>query len=511
MEIKIKKELINICELMFENTSEQAVDGDITLPDYCPDIKRILKCMVTPCLNSAQCVGDRVTVDANAFVQVIYVDDNNNIFCYDKTFPFSKTVELGKQIDNPVTDVKLKTAYANTRAVSQRRIDIHASVGISIRITGKKEVELIADAENCGIQLLKNCNFASDFIGQTVKSFTLNEVMEIGKSKAPVRQIIRQKATPVIGEIKVIANKILIKGEIGVSVLYCIDNADGGYETYENAMPISQIIELDGIEETSDYFARLSIASLNIIPKADSSGEKRLFDVTASVCAVIKSDKKIDTAFPCDCYSTMYSVKSEKRLVTFEKIVNNTDDLIMVKKSEEFLNIAIKEIIAVWCDDVVTTYTCVGDELKIIGSTMVSILAIDTSGQPFYAERNVSFEKVKNVENGCKNLICNTDAVVSAVGFVLTDSNKTDLRVEIRLRTSLSRKETAEILTDIQCDTSEIKEKKYSVLTIYFPDDGEMLWNIARKFGTTVDAIKSENEINEKNISQKCMLLIPGV
>ncbi|MBE6754979.1 MAG: DUF3794 domain-containing protein [Ruminococcaceae bacterium] len=511
MEIKLKKELLNTCELMFENTSEQSVDGDITLPDYCPDIKRILKCMVTPCLTSAQCVGDRVTIDANAFVQVIYVDDNNNIFCYDKTFPFSKTIELGKQIDNPVCDVKLKTAYANTRAVSQRRIDIHASAGVSIRITCKKEVELISDAENCGIQLLKNFDSASDFIGQTVKDFTLNEVMEIGKSKAPVRQIIRQKATPIVSEIKVIANKLLIKGEASVSILYCKDNSDGGYETYENSMPVSQIIELDGIEETSDYSAKLSVSSLNIIPKADSSGEKRLFDVTAVISAVIKADKKVDSLFPSDCYSTLYNVKCEKKLVTFEKIIQNTDELIMVKKSEEFLNISVKEIISVWCDDVVTTYTCAGDELKIIGSTMVSVLAVDTSGQPFYAERNVSFEKVKNIEGGCKNLICNADAIVSAAGFVLSDSNKIDLRVEMRLHTSLSRKTTGEILTDIQCDTAEVKEKKYSVLTIYFPDDGELLWNIARKFGTTVDAIKSENEINNSTVSEKCMLLIPGV
>ena len=510
MELKIKKEQINICELMFENTSEQAVDGDITLPDYCPDIKKILKCLVTPCLNSAQCVGDRVTVDADAFVQVIYVDDSNNIFCYDKTFPFSKTVEIGKQIDNPTVEVKLKTAYANTRAVSQRRIDIHSSVGISISLSGKKQVELIADAENCGIQLLKSCDTASDFVGQTVKNFTLNEVMEIGKTKAPVRQIIRQKATPIISEIKVIANKILIKGDVKIFVLYCRDNADAGYESYENSIPVSQIVELDGIEETSDCFARLSIASLNILPKADSSGEKRLLEVTADVSAFIKSVKKIETVFPSDCYSTEHNVKNEKMPVPFERIIKNSDDIIMVKKSEDFLNTAIKEVVSVWCDDVVTTYTCLGNELKIIGSTLACVLAIDTSGQPFYAERNVSFEKIFNVEGGCKNIICNSDAVVSAVGFVLADSNKLDLRIEIRLYTSLLKKEKTEILTDIQCDTSAQEEKKCSVLTVYFPDDGETLWNIARRFGTTVDAIKSENDVDNA-ISGKYMLLIPGV
>lgn len=510
MELKLKKEIFKISELLFENTSEQSVDGDITLPDYCPDIKRILKCMVTPCVISEQCVGDRITIDANAFVQVIYVDDNNNIFCYDKTFPFSKTIELGKQIDNPILEVRMKTAYANTRAVSQRRIDIHASVAVCATITGRKEIEAVSDAENCGIQLLKNFDSASDFVGQTVKSFTLNEVMEINKSKPPVRQIIRQKATPFMSEVKVINNKLLLKGDLNVSVLYCADTNEGGYETFENSMPISQIIELEGIDENSDYSVRLSVSSVNILPKSNSAGEKKLFDVTVVLCAVIKADKKVDLTLPCDCYSTLYNVNSKKRLVTFEKICDSFEDLIMIKKNEEFSNTSISEIINVWCDDVVTTYTCTGNELKIIGSTTVSILGKDDSGQPFYAERTVTFEKVKNIDGGCKDLICSADAVVSAVGFVLTDNSKIDLRVETRLRATVSKRNTAEILTDISCDKTP-KEKKCSALTIYFTEDGEILWDIARKYNTTVDAIKAENEIKENSPLNKCMLLIPGM
>ncbi len=510
MELKLKKEIFKISELLFENTSEQTVDGDITLPDYCPDIKRILKCMVTPCVISEQCVGDRVTIDANAFVQVLYVDDNNNVFCYDKTFPFSKTMELGKQIDNPSLEVRMKTAYANTRAVSQRRIDIHASVAINVSITGKKEVEAVCDAENCGIQLLKNFNNVSDYIGQVTKTFTLNEVMEIGKSKPPVRQIIRQKVTPLMSEIKVINNKLLLKGELCVTVLYCADTNEGTYETFENSLPVSQIIEFEGIDENSDYSVRLSVASLTVIPKSNSAGEKKLFDVTACLNAVIKADKKVDVSLPSDCYSTQFNVKSDKKLVTFEKICDRFDDLIMIKKNEEFSNTAIGEIINIWCDDVVTTYTCVGNELKIIGTTNVSILGKDTDGQPFYAERAVTFEKVKNIDGNGKDFICSSDGIVSAVGFVLSGSNRIDLRIEIKLNVTLCRRNTGEILTDISCEGVP-KEKKCSALTIYFTEDGEVLWNIARKFNTTVDAIKNENDIKENLPLNKCMLLIPRV
>lgn len=509
MELKVKKDLLHISELMFENTAEQSVDGDITLPDYCPDIKRILKCIVTPCIVSEQCVGDRVTIDANAFVQVIYVDDNNKIFCYDKTFPFSKTVETGKNINNPVAEVRMKTAYANTRAVSQRRIDIHASVAISISITSKKEFEVISEASDCGIQLLKNFNYASDYVGKVVKTFTLNEIMEIGKSKSPVKQIIRQNAIPSLDEVKVINNKLLLKGEVKIFLFYCADSDNGSYEIYENSLPLNQIIEFEGIDEKTKQEIRIYISSFSVLPKSNTSGEKTLFDVNIQITSLIKAVKDIDQTFPTDCYSTEYNVEYEKKQATFETIFDTSEELIMIKKNEEFTNTNIGKILNLWCDDVITTYACSGDELKIIGSTTVSILGMDTDDQPFYAERIISFEKSKNISGGCKDLICTSDGIVNGVSFILTDNNHIDLRVEIRLNNIISKRCTAELLTNINIDESKIKEKKYSALTIYFCDGSESLWNIARKYNTTIDAIKTENDITESRIRENSMILIP--
>ena len=504
MELKIKKDLLHFPELMFENTAEQSIDGDITLPDYCPDIKRILKCLVFPCLISEQCTYDRVTVEANASVRVIYVDENNNIFCYEKVFPFSKTVEFGKRIDNPAAEIKMKTAYANSRAVSQRRIDIHASVATSVSVVSKKEVEVVSDAENCGIQLHKNVNNISDFVGQVIKTFTLNEVMEIGKSKPPISQIIQNQLTVNITE-------ILIKGDVKLSVIYLSDDNEKNYEAYENIIPINQIIDFEGINEKSKYQMNVNVSSFNLVPKVNSSGEKKLVDVTVNVTAVIKAEKDVNKTYPSDCYSTKFNTKSEKKIFSFEKIYDNFDDLIMIKKSENFTNTKINEIISVWCDDVVTTYTCLGNELKIIGNTNVSILGKDDSSEPFYAERALSFEKTINLPVLAKDLICCADARVNGIGYVLSDNNKIDLRVEVIIKGSLIKRNTAEILTDIECDESKPKEKKYSALTIYFCDDGEFVWDIARKYNTTVEAIKTENELDENLIDEKLMLLIPCV
>ncbi len=509
MELKLKKDLLHFPELMFENTAEQSIDGDITLPDYCPDIKRILKCLVSPCLISEQCTGDRVTIDANASVRIIYVDDGNNVFCYEKVFPFSKTIEFGKQIDNPVVETKMKTAYANSRAISQRRVDVHASVATSVSVVAKKDVEVVSDAENCGIQLLRNIDNVSNFIGQIVKTFTLNEVMEIGKPKAPIRQIIRNKLTANLSETKVINNKMLAKGDVKLSLLYCTDDNENKYEIYENTVPINQIIDFEGIDEKSKYQMQIYISSFNLVPKVNSSGEKKLIDATINVTAVIKAEKETAKIYPSDCYSTKFNTKCDKKVVSFEKICDSFDDLIMIKKSEEFTNTRISEIINIWCDDVVTTYTCLGNELKIIGNTNISILGKDDASEPFYAERVLTFEKIISLPTASKELICCSNALINGIGYVLADNNKIDLRVEVLINGTLIKRNTTEILTDISCDETKPKDRKYSALTIYFCDDGEFVWDIARKYNTTVDAIKIENEIDESIIKEKSMLLIP--
>ena len=50
-------------------------------------------------------------------------------------------------------------------------------------------------------------------------------------------------------------------------------------------MPISQIVEVDGIDEDCGSDIRLEVMGLEVTPKSDSSGELRLLDMNGRVCA----------------------------------------------------------------------------------------------------------------------------------------------------------------------------------------------------------------------------------
>lgn len=73
---EVLRQAVCVNELIYEGSVEQSVDSDLTLPDYCPDILRILKCTVTPRVTGSQVSGERITVDGTVLVRLIYVGED---------------------------------------------------------------------------------------------------------------------------------------------------------------------------------------------------------------------------------------------------------------------------------------------------------------------------------------------------------------------------------------------------------------------------------------------------
>lgn len=48
-------------------------------------------------------------------------------------------------------------------------------------------------------------------------------------------------------------------------------------------------------------------------------------------------------------------------------------------------------------------------------------------------------------------------------------------------------------------------------MTIYFAQEGESVWEIARRYNTTAEAITAENKLTGDAVETKCKLLIPRV
>ena len=111
MNLNCETQKAGFCETVFESTAEQSLDADISLPDYCPEIQRILKCTVTPNVTSVQNNSGRVTADVNAAVRVIYADENGKIAAYEQNYPLQKFIESNKINSDSAVSVTVNTDY----------------------------------------------------------------------------------------------------------------------------------------------------------------------------------------------------------------------------------------------------------------------------------------------------------------------------------------------------------------------------------------------------------------
>ena len=58
MELNLQKQTVSVNETVYDGSVEQPLECDVLLPDYCPDIQKILRCEVTPSLLAASVNGD---------------------------------------------------------------------------------------------------------------------------------------------------------------------------------------------------------------------------------------------------------------------------------------------------------------------------------------------------------------------------------------------------------------------------------------------------------------------
>ena len=68
------------------------------------------------------------------------------------------------------------------------------------------------------------------------------------------------------------------------------------------------------------------------------------------------------------------------------------------------------------------------------------------------------------------------------------------------------------VLSDIIVDESNPKHADNNcAVKLYYADEGEDIWEIAKKYSTSINAIMEENNFSDEKISERSMMLIPMI
>jgi LysM repeat protein len=508
MDLSVKRDTVRINEPVFENTADHPVECDILLPDYCPDIARILKAEASAVVDSKTLETDRLAVGGNLCVKIIYVpDDSSSIRCFTYENAFNHTFDVNGVDRDGMARVKVKVDYVNCRPIGPRRLQIKASLSINAKIWCGREEEFISDCDDERVELRRRQIKASSLIGMTEKPFKMEEELELGYGKSPIAALIRSDANAIVQDFKVINNKIIVKGELLMHTLYLTDLSDNKMEIMEHSVAISQIIELEGVNEECICSVNLNVLNLKVEPFSDSDGENRMLAVQATINAQASASKMQNFTVIADAYCPTYEMDIQMKPIAIEYISD-------VIKTNETLRMTIEADSSVTsltdCTvkaDIVSTKAN-GKNLVISGEMTVSAMAADAQGGPICLEKAVPFTLTEEMRGVCENMRSEPEVTVISTSSGL-NAGHIDLRVDCMVCAVIYGQYNENVASDMNIIESKPKECRQKTLTLYFADKGEGLWDIAKRYNTSMNAIMNENNLEAETLPERSMLLIP--
>lgn len=511
MELKLNREEICASEVILRTKQEQAIELDYVLPDYYPEIFKIQKCFTIPRISSYSVADNRLSYEIAVSVKVLYCSENSSeIQVIEQKLVFSKTAELEKNCENPEICIVPSVDYINCRAVNQRRLDIRGAVSTDITVTGLCSSEAISDAFGMDIELKKipitypvNRLFSS-------KQISVNEEFELGISKPEIRSIICSDAAVTSTDKKVIANKMVAKGEISVNMIYTCSG--GEIETMEFSMPFSQIIDIEGIDERFDCHVDADILSCDISPRSDGDGNTKIAECNMSIMIKCSACRMAAAAIADDEFSISFESSSVKSRIKVDYIPEWICTPVSAKTSIRASEGVIDCVYGVRTGVKSCSYALDKETKQLVaaGTAVYTLIACDEDKNPIFIDKEENFTFNIPVENASDDCIFNIKVLPISHSYNIMSDGVVDIRSEFKICGNICCSENIECLTDIFVDeTAERQRESDCALKLYFANAGENVWDIAKHYHSPVQSVFDENDLENETLNDSCMLIIP--
>ncbi len=514
MDYDLNKYKFSTLDLMYNEIQEIPVDSDLILPDYCLDIGKILKCQVTVEILSRNISGDNLTFDGNSILELFYSDiEKNTIRCFKTDIPFSKKINIKKTCDFCVSTFKIKRDYVNCRAISPRRIDIHGAVSLNIKIFGLKNVEITNDISSDEIKQQKLDIPFSQLSSILQHQINLNETLDLGSEKSTPELIIKSNVSIDDIDCEINNEKINLKSKINLKIIYINDIETGKLDSIEFEIPVNEVVDAPGIMDDN---------SIITIPEVIFHDEKISFDESENLSNLISENAKImitifafqkdETKVIKDAYSTEYETQLSYDLINFKNFSKSLDEYISYKEVINHKENNFFKILDIWYTSISSDLVEKDSNIEIQGKVNLCILAINPDFTPFYFEQEVNFFKKIDDYFNFKKIDFDIYSNILKIEHKILDNNSVEIKMNLYFKINIFENNKQKIVSNIILDENNKKPRdQNTALTIYYASAGENIWDIAKHYGTTVEQIQNENEIDFDVLDSDRAILIPIV
>lgn len=456
-----------------ENKSELLVEGN-----------KLLFKSAEVFYKNAETENDKIKYSGRVVFYATYLNSDGEIRKYENSVDFEGALDYKDAGEKTLLGVRFElyrletdenngsynfTATIDVTAELKKCIKIEALVGGDDLICDKKENEFM---KSFGIKKV---------------TYPVQQEFELSY---PVKEVLCQKASPVITNVQCGMNSVIIDGEIYLHSLFLQNDEKGGIISEENVVPYRAELDWDGVDPSMTASANVVLKGIKSDVSVDTESKRSIQDATITLVfiAEVFSEEKVPVA--CDAFSINKEIGMVKdECAYFNPEFTRTASATVSVKCGADTTGGATFIAANGEKAEITTVTDKGDKLLIEGVLSMNGYFADGENKIFSRRLEAPFEAETAIICGGETA---TNAAIKNFNVRVISDEETEVTGELvfTLKKSEKReikyiKAVTETGDKIPCDAA---------ISVYIPVCGEDLWSLSKRLGVAPETVSETNK-----------------
>jgi len=210
-----------------------------------------------------------------------------------------------------------------------------------------------------------------------------------------------------------------------------------------------------------------------------------------------------------DCYSTKCECKQESKSINLMKLVNMIDHTEMVKERIEAPE-NMHEIKDMWCEVMGQKVNVSGNNAAVTCKIAICMFVDGENNEIGYNEKLIETNHNIPLTQECETAVFTPDICIKSLSYTIA-SDRLEVRFEISIKGSLCDMNKMPAVVDVALDETKRKPRNANKLYICYANSGDNVWDIAKHYNTSCEAVMEENMLDSELLDKKSILLIPIV
>lgn len=532
--MQLNKIKLHSCTTFASAQSQITLDDDYNVPDYRPDIVKVLKEKGELHFDEAKAAAGAAWLKGRLVFRVLYRSDQENgkISCLKGEIPFQEKLNMDGVQEYDVIQASGEIEDLTIGVIHSRKISVRAVILLKTEEPREKEDELCVgiEADDGCEKRYRNTNILQLLCMKRDQCRQKSEIT-LPSSKPNVQEILWKSLEIRNLDTKMGQDGVKLSGEVLISVLYQEEEETDRVQWYETVIPLDCGVECDaGTEADIIYKVKARPASMELEVKPDYDGEERVLVLELVMNLDIRVWKEQEISMLEDVYSlkkeiipvctgvTLHhiSVKNDSqcRLTEQMELAESQEKILQICSCEGTVHLESTELTeqGVRAEGILVTellYITTDDQMPIGSAREIYPFEqlIEIPQQTVRTERNKP-EGPETLEQKNK-LQTELDCRISQLSAVMLNQDHVEIKAVIGLDLLAFEQEQIDNITDMREEALDMEQlQKRPGLVGYIAKDGDSLWSIAKENHTTVEDILRDNHRTDEDLRRGEKILI---